>query len=423
MQSRDPKVDPGDSRPKGERLSERDAGRRAVRAMRAMQFRTTLRVLAVSLASWAAFMLLRGGAGTGVGPLTSFVTTVCFAVVAGAFALDGLRTWRLRGAHEIALAAATELLCESEADALRVIESARSRIRLVHQLRKVSTELQRRTKGADRSEQERLEHVLWAVEDAKQLIRTEIDVHTERHRGPRATGDADAVASLIREGTIRLSSSIEDAGDWLERLLRWMRCVCAIEVEVSPGRWAGAGTGILVHEELVLTSFHVVERVAHAERFESQRVRFRFHRRDDADPRIEFACVELVAHSPTVDLDFAVLKLGTPSKRALAIHVSEQGKLIDPPATPRAAPRDSVLVLQHPEAGPLRLSLGSVMRADGQFVRHDASTNPGSSGGACLSASLELYGVHCGHEEGRANVVIPFSSILGAWHAAQDAHR
>jgi hypothetical protein len=105
----------------------------------------------------------------------------------------------------------------------------------------------------------------------------------------------------------------------------------------------------------------------------------------------------------------ALLRLAEPMPdRVLGLHLAQ------------VALGHRLLVVHHP-AGVVqaRLSLGRVVGLTDGMIRHDAPTQPGSSGAPVLSAeTLSVVGMHVGTEVGRvANLAIGLSGLIDSLRA------
>jgi hypothetical protein len=101
----------------------------------------------------------------------------------------------------------------------------------------------------------------------------------------------------------------------------------------------------------------------------------------------------LLAESPEQELDYALLRL---VERAGddPVHSAMRGFI-----TPKAEPLKSgepLLILQHPSAEPLKLSIGSIQdaHAPDQRLLYTANTKGGSSGSPCMNMALETVALH-----------------------------
>lgn len=208
----------------------------------------------------------------------------------------------------------------------------------------------------------------------------------------------------------------EDIGPWLETLGRMRRAVCRIEpqpqIPGDPASLNGYGTGFLVAPDVVMTNFHVAESFW-SDPVASQRVRVRFDferptpasvpstgneytlamqwekEPQKGDPREHpWQCLA----SPFDKLDFALLRLETAAAKDI-VGSSKREPLSF--AVRDFTDSDPILILQHPNAEPLKLSFGSVTALDPpNHVRYLVNTLGGSSGSPCLTQDLKVGALH-----------------------------
>lgn len=236
-------------------------------------------------------------------------------------------------------------------------------------------------------------------------------------------------------------SVFQDPALFRDRLSLYETWVCRVEI---PG---GGGTGLLVHEDLVLTNHHVMAPIYRGE-VSRDNVTFRFDYKAlpggaelIGETRCGLAAGNTwdVAKSPpskqdeivngaepdAKEMDFALVRL---AERAGRLPIGSK----DPDAPPRSwfklAPppaivaTDPLFVLQYPSNLRLQLAVGSVLSftAGGTRLRHNARTLGGSSGSPCFDANLALVAIHHAGDPdftpGRAatyNQAVPLGRILG----------
>lgn len=146
-------------------------------------------------------------------------------------------------------------------------------------------------------------------------------------------------------------------------------------VTPPPGKFLSAyGSGFLIASQYLLTNRHV------AETYDSFRVK-----NDSGETRI--ATVDLISNIPNVDL--AVLKLSQPAS-ALPIPIRND--------QPRIG--ESFVVLGYPIPDVFEASITASRGIVSKLVEnelqilHDASTDPGNSGGPCIDSKGNVIGVH-----------------------------
>ncbi|MBO3093996.1 effector-associated domain EAD1-containing protein [Cellulomonas dongxiuzhuiae] len=254
-------------------------------------------------------------------------------------------------------------------------------------------------------------------------------------------GLASATPDL--ETRVRQDAPFVDVTAWRETLGRREAQVCRVEVDA--GVHSGVGTGFLVGPNLCLTNHHVVAALLDGHATPADVIlRFDYKRAQgvivSAGTELRLAPADWLVSSappgaadsaadgslPSPDeLDYALLRLaGRPGEEATGRAVA------DPQATPRGwfgglgqGPADGspMLVLQHPEGAPLKLSLGSSgsVNANGTRVRHLVNTEPGSSGSPCMDARLDVVALHHAGDGTRppgpgpaSNGAVPLSAVV-----------
>lgn len=212
-----------------------------------------------------------------------------------------------------------------------------------------------------------------------------------------------------------------DVSVWRARLSELESQVC--RVEIPAGLRATVGTGFLVSPDLCLTNYHVVQPLIDGSAEPaSTRLRFDYRRAADGTTVSDGTCYSLAddwlvkasapspadrqperRHQPPAqgELDFALLRLDDSPGQA---RIGRAGQVTDAPTrgwVKRAGsggfePESPLLLLQHPEGAPLKLSFGPScgLNANGTRLRHRVNSEPGSSGSPCLNARLELIGLH-----------------------------
>lgn len=230
----------------------------------------------------------------------------------------------------------------------------------------------------------------------------------ERVRLAPRTDDPDLEKRVFKAG-------FSDIAQWRARLGEAELTVCRIEAPA----WRALGTGFLVGPDLILTNRHVVEPLA-TQQAPPLVARFDYKVSPDGTRLREgetygVATDWLVASSPIEALDFAVIRLSAPA------GLRSAGGTAGAPARGwlRPAWRDleadeTVFVVQHPLGDALKLAAGRFDRREAARLHYVVDTEPGSSGSPCLSAQLDLVGLHRGSAEGHANQGIPIDAIGGA---------
>jgi hypothetical protein len=219
--------------------------------------------------------------------------------------------------------------------------------------------------------------------------------------------------------------------------------VCWIEI---PG---GGGTGFLVGPDLVVTNYHVIQRLE-KEKASWQDVKCRFDFKQATDGTIiEWkkqtevgldGAKPLIHGQPPSEYDWNPT-LGDPAPDEtdcallrLARRVGEEpigGGVGDPLAQKRGwinatfeppplVDGNQIFLLQHPRGGPLQLSIGTVKEFNkrGTRIRYDANSKDGSSGSPCFNVDLQLVALHHARDTTcppRWNQAIPFQYVRKLW--------
>lgn len=254
----------------------------------------------------------------------------------------------------------------------------------------------------------------------------------------------------VLERMVRDNSSLSDVPTFLARLQALEAQVCRIE---APGAQAlgtqalgtqALGTGFLVGPDLVMTNHHVVAEVA------GPGLTCRFDYLTDAagvavraGVVVGLAADWLVAACPHDPADLSLEDTDEPAPGTLDMallrlsravgHEPRQGDA-GPDNPPRGwvradaavtlAESDDIFILQHPAGAPLKLGSGRVSALrPGPRLRHDVTTEPGSSGSPVFDGALQLAGLHHlgdpnSFRNAAFNQAIPMPAILD-WLAAQ----
>jgi len=147
-------------------------------------------------------------------------------------------------------------------------------------------------------------------------------------------------------------------------------------------------------------------------------IRFDYRRTGDGQvlPGLEFrlASDQPVSSSIEGDLDYALMRLqGAPGEVPVENlpKTPERGYLR--PVDRTQTPGDLLLIVQHPEAAPMKISQGRLTDPNPapNRIQYDANTLKGSSGSPCLNWDWEPVALHrWGSTSGNRGV--PFSAIL-----------
>jgi len=214
------------------------------------------------------------------------------------------------------------------------------------------------------------------------------------------------------ERLVLQGATFEDVAVWLARLGRMRRAVCRIETQPPPNK-AGYGTGYLVAPDVIMTNFHVAD-TFWQDRDRAARVVLRFDyeakvggagvldgveynlaqewRGPDPPSEEQRKYPWQVLASPKDKLDFALLRLAGAAGEEI-VDGAPRGLLT---LTARElSAGDPLLILQHPDADPLKLSFGSITElVPADRVLYKVNTEGGSSGSPCLAQNLDVVAIH-----------------------------
>jgi endonuclease G len=190
----------------------------------------------------------------------------------------------------------------------------------------------------------------------------------------------------------------------LQSAVNRARSVCRVEISSS-----GAGTGVLVADDLVLTNYHVLTRrpedlLANAKNTLLRFGAFRSEKSDEtvADGQLVklHAAEPIVEASPVAEFDFVLLRTDG----------SKATDTVPAPYVPLLPAPDSAMhILQHPRAGPMMLALSkngvTSVNADTGKIQYVTRSAGGSSGSPCFNERWDLVALH------HAEVPKPFGSV------------
>lgn len=211
-----------------------------------------------------------------------------------------------------------------------------------------------------------------------------------------------------------------------ERLQAISRAVCWIGLRDDREKNPQLGSGFLVGPALMLTNWHVMERIARGEMERSAAVcRFdRLTSRSDASgSSADLAddwCLDSASPAPADaqtdgreaekdELDYALVRLDSEigcGPCSADGPGRERGWLRVAAEPPPLLKDDIMFIVQHPaetmdlEEGAQRIAPGVVLGFDSRSlrVRYDTGTTPGSSGSPVLTADLQVAALHQGSE-------------------------
>lgn len=241
----------------------------------------------------------------------------------------------------------------------------------------------------------------------------------ELQYGVRAIFPPASLGALER--TIRVSNSMFDVIPWITQLITIQRCVCRLTVAF--GGKTEHGTGFLLAPDIVLTNYHVVERVlAGKAPASSVSLLFDYHMQEDGvTPHVgtsyQLATQEwLIDASPYSsldrqppstavpapdELDYALLRVaGAPGNEEVTSRMGTQrrGWLALPEAPYAFEPNTLLTIIQHPEGKELKLAFDTdaliEVNANATRVRYRTNTERGSSGSPCFDANWNLAALH-----------------------------
>jgi hypothetical protein len=202
------------------------------------------------------------------------------------------------------------------------------------------------------------------------------------------------------------------------------RAVCWIGLRDDKDENPQFGTGFLVGPDLMLTNYHVVDRIMRGA-VERGAVVCRFDhlstKGDTGAPSAGFAeewCLDKAPPAPSdaqtdgrepteEELDYALVRLDAAiGQSPFGADGKERGWLQIAAEPPPLLTQDILYVVQHPaetmdpEEGTQRIAAGIVLGFDTRSlrIRYDANTTDGSSGSPAFTADLRLAALHQGTE-------------------------
>jgi len=251
---------------------------------------------------------------------------------------------------------------------------------------------------------------------------------------PRFVRDDDTKLPLGDiERVLFKNAGFQNVREWLEKLDRLSRIVCRIEPQPRAEGIAGYGTGFLVGPDLILTNDHVVSGSDGSSGFwgkrdDAAKVRIRFDCAYESDGRIDegkiyrLATDYAVLRSPLDQLDFALLKLDSSAVDASDHGVAGKRRGFATLAEHAFEESEPLLILQHPQAEPMKLALGSVTgrnRWPLNRVHYFVNSDGGSSGSPCLTQNLDVGALH--HRGSNShNSGVLMSAILAHWRKPEN---
>lgn len=228
-----------------------------------------------------------------------------------------------------------------------------------------------------------------------------------RDRENAAKPEHPAITTEVLQRITLQSLAFFNTSEWRTVMAARERAVCRVDFPCE----TGMGTGFLVAADLVMTNYHVLELFINGARKPSEICcRFGYQTSGEGQPidmgtAYSLADDWLVASSPVAELDYAVVRLRDASSLATTNRL---------PLTPVPHTFDtgeSLFLIQHPKAAPLKIASGGVVKADSKRVFYLANTLRGSSGSPCFTANWELVALHRSGDD-VANVGVPFGVII-----------
>lgn len=220
--------------------------------------------------------------------------------------------------------------------------------------------------------------------------------------------------------------------DFARRLTQIGPRICRIEYPANKAR----GTGWLVAPDLILTNYHVIEKID--KRIDSLTpvdilCRFDY---DGVQPGSgqrtcgvaenwllaarPYSQADLKANNGTAaldELDFALIRLSQPVGNDVLSTGGVRGWIEVEANAPVLQRNDFVVIPQHPQGRTLELAFGSALQYNqpANRVQYNVNTDPGSSGSPCFDITLKPFALH--HAQGPTeklnyNQAIPLRMII-----------
>jgi V8-like Glu-specific endopeptidase len=254
---------------------------------------------------------------------------------------------------------------------------------------------------------------------------------------PRFLSEEDDTMALgDAERLLFTNIEFQNVRVWLEKFDRLTRVVCRIEPQPRAEGIGGYGSGFLVSPDVILTNDHVASGVDGKSGFwgkpdRAARVRIRFDCEYTAAGKstdgkeYKLAADFEVLRSPVDQLDFALLKLDVSEGKPGDDIASGKPRGFVAPVAHQFEDFEPLLILQHPQAEPMKLALGSVtskVNWPSARVEYAVNTDAGSSGSPCLTQELEVAALH--HwGSAKVNRGVLMSAILAHWKKPENTDR
>ena len=230
----------------------------------------------------------------------------------------------------------------------------------------------------------------------------------------------ETTASSGFERAIRNRLPIFDFAVWREKMTAVEGLICEIEIDGNP-----AGTGFLVGPAAVMTNYHVLEDVLTG-KTPADKVVCLFDYKvlsngsrmrttsvgldptgwnlDSSPPSADEKTNTPDRTVPTADqLDYALVKLARaigdePALSRVGDQAPKRGWVAIPSAPPVFLPKAPLLIAQHPDGKPLKLSVDTDsvigVNPNRTRVRYTNNTEPGSSGSPVFDLEWNLVALH-----------------------------
>nr|WP_193333418.1 serine protease [Duganella sp. FT27W] len=220
------------------------------------------------------------------------------------------------------------------------------------------------------------------------------------------------------------ASTFQDVTDFRTQLQIRENAVCRIETPNS------SGTGVLIGDKRVLTSFHVISGHVAQDLSVGKGCKCIFGYKKSSGGHLvslqEVTIKGVLVHS-TIDpndlipdgvamdvelLDYAVLELEYDIGTAPIVTGGDlRGHVRINPSCKTPAVNAPLVILQHPEAKPMKIDFGMAVATSGSRLRHSVSTLRGSSGAPVFDTDLNLVAIHQGGFD-KTKVLDPYNNSI-----------
>jgi hypothetical protein len=240
-------------------------------------------------------------------------------------------------------------------------------------------------------------------------------------------GKSSEKDEFLRNAEAKLfkSFTFQNVLEWLDKLDRFRRVVCRIEPQPPMNSKKGYGTGFLVAPDVILTANHIASGIQDRTqgfwddqgRAELVRVRFDCYYGPDGNATCgrEYKLAPDFKILRDKELDFAFLKLDSTNGKPGDEIVEGKSRSFATLIGHSFKEDDTLLILQHPDAEPMKLALGPLAEKrlwQKDCIAHRVETLRGSSGSPCLTEELKVCGLHIAGKQEKANYAVLMSSII-----------